>query len=62
MAAVTVRVPGQAGIIEAKQAFLEQAVAHQFNTVTATPTDPNDKARRPSVGDLGARLTTARLA
>jgi hypothetical protein len=38
---------------------MAQAVAHQFNIITATP---NDKVRRPSAGDLGRRQQTATLA
>lgn len=65
MAGVTVTIPGIAAIDEAKQALMAQAVAEQFNIVTANPpasTDPNDQLRRPSVGDLGRPLQTVRLA
>jgi hypothetical protein len=47
-----------AGWIEAKKARLATAVQHQFNIVTAAP---QAKVRRPSAGDLGKRLQTARL-
>jgi hypothetical protein len=62
MAGFTIRIPGQANLVETKAATLAQAVAHQFNLVTATPATPNDKVRRPSAGDLGRPLQTARLA
>jgi hypothetical protein len=54
-----IRIPGTAGVIEARQAQLAQVVAEQFNIVTAAP---QAKPRRASAGDLGKRLTTARLA
>jgi hypothetical protein len=59
MAGVSVKIPGTAGIIEAKAALMAQAVQHQWNIVTAAP---EEKVRRPSAGDLGKRLETARLA
>jgi hypothetical protein len=63
MAGVTVRIPGTAGIIEAKQALMAQAVAHQFNLVTALPAAaPDLLVRKPSAGDRGKPLETARLA
>jgi hypothetical protein len=37
MAGFSVRIPGTAGIIEAKRALMAQAVPHQFNIVTALP-------------------------
>jgi hypothetical protein len=58
MAPVRVRIPGQAGIIEANKARLAAAVQQQFNVVTASP---QNKPRRTSAGDLGKRLQTARL-
>jgi hypothetical protein len=62
MAGVAIRLPGVAGIIEAMAALMAQAVAHQFNVVTAAPAAPNDTVRKPSAGDLGKTLQTARLA
>jgi hypothetical protein len=59
MAGFPVRIPGQAGIIEAKAARMAQAVQHQWNIVTAAP---EEKVRWPSAGDLGKRLQTARPA
>lgn len=59
MAGFTVKLPGQAGIIEAKATLMAQAVAHQLNIVTATP---EEKVHQPSAGDIGKRLQTARLA
>jgi len=59
MAGFSVRIPGQTNIVETKAAMLAQAVAHQFNIVTAAP---EEKVRWPSAGDLGKRLETARLA
>lgn len=59
MAGVTVTIPGTAGIVEAKAALMMQAVQHHWNIATAPP---EDKVRRPSAGDLGKRLQTARLA
>jgi Asp/Glu/hydantoin racemase len=59
MAGVRVTIPGVAGIVEAKAALMAQAVAHQFNIVTAAP---EQKVRQPSAGDIGKRLQTARLA
>jgi hypothetical protein len=56
---VPLKIPGQAGIVEAKKARLAAAVQWQWNVVTATP---QAKPRRPSAGDLGKRLQTARLA
>jgi hypothetical protein len=53
-----VRIPGKAGIIEARKARFAAAVAHQFNVITAPP---KKKIRRPGAGDLGKRLQTARL-
>jgi hypothetical protein len=62
MAGVTVRIPGQANIIETKAALMSPAVAHQFSVITGAPAAPNDKVRKPSAGDIGKRLQTARLA
>jgi hypothetical protein len=47
MAGVTVRIPGQANIIETKAALMSQAVAHQFSVITGAPAAPNDKVRKP---------------
>jgi hypothetical protein len=58
MAGARIKIPGAAGIIEAKKA-LAAAVQFHFNAATAPP---DQKVRRPSAGDLGKRLTTARLA
>lgn len=70
MAGVKVTIPGTAG--PSKKAFMAAAVAHSWNVVTAPPEKPQAvplwarpdeaKPRRASVGDLGKRLTTARLA
>ena len=63
MAGVAVNIPGTAGIVEAKAALMAQAVERQFNIVTASPTAaPDLLVRKPSAGDLGRRLQTARLA
>jgi hypothetical protein len=56
----SIKIPGAAGVIEAKAARLNQIVAEQFDIVNATP-QPEQKVRRPSAGDLGRPLTTARL-
>jgi hypothetical protein len=55
----SIRIPGTAGVIEARKAQLAATVAHHFALVTATP---QEKPRRPSAGDAGKRLATARLA
>lgn len=63
MANVQIKIPGVAGIIEAKQALMAQAVAHQFSLITdAPPAAPEQKVRQPSAGDVGKPLQTARLA
>jgi hypothetical protein len=54
MPSATIKIPGQAGIIEARKALLAQAVQVSWNAVKAEP-------RRQSAGDLGKRLQTARL-
>jgi hypothetical protein len=59
MASVKITIPGTAGIVESKKARLAAAVQWQWNVATAPP---EKKVRRPSAGDLGKRLTTARLA
>jgi hypothetical protein len=59
MAGVKVTIPGVAGMIEHRQAVMAQAVAQSYDAVTAAI---EAKPRRPSAGDLGKRLTTARLA
>jgi hypothetical protein len=52
-----VKIPGT-GTVEAKAARIAQAVQHHWNIATAPPTK---KIRRPSAGDIGKRLQTARL-
>jgi hypothetical protein len=59
MAGVSITIPGVAGTVEAKATAMARAVQQQFDIVTAAP---EQKVRRPSAGDLGKRLTTARLA
>jgi hypothetical protein len=53
------QIPGQAGIVEAKKPRIAQAVQMSWNAVASQPTN---KPRRRSAGDLGKRLQTARLA
>jgi hypothetical protein len=60
MAGITVQIPGTANLIESRQALMNQAIAEQFNIVTATPS-PDAKVRPPSASNLGRPLTTARL-
>jgi hypothetical protein len=72
MAGVRITVPGIGGQIEAKKARMAAAVAHSWNVVAAPPAKPQAmplwkqpdeaKPRRASLGDLGKRLQTARLA
>jgi hypothetical protein len=59
MAGVRIKIPGTAGIVEAKAARIAQAVCQSWQIVTAKP---KKKVRWPSAGDLGRRLQTARLA
>ena len=59
MAGVSVKIPGTAGIVEAKAAQLAAAVQFHWDVATAPP---EKKVRWPSAGDLGKRLQTARLA
>ena len=59
MAGVRIKIPGPAGTVEAKAARIAQAIQHHWNVVTATP--QAKPPRRPSAGDLGKRLQTARL-
>jgi hypothetical protein len=59
MAGVKITIPGVGGQIEAKKARIDAAVKWQRNLATASP---EKKVRRPSAGNLGKRLTTARLA
>jgi hypothetical protein len=62
MASVTVRVPGQAGVVEAKAAQLAAAVQWHWNAASGPVTAlPQAMPRRPSAGDLGRPLQTARL-
>jgi len=56
---VPLKIPGPAGIVEAKAARIAQAVQYHWNVATAPPTK---KVGWPSAGDLGKRLRTARLA
>jgi hypothetical protein len=58
MAPVRIKIPGTAGIVEAKKARMDRAVRQAWNAVTATP---GQKVRKPSAGNLGKRLQTARL-
>ena len=53
-----IKIPGTAGIVEAKKALMAAAVQHQWNVYTATP---QATQRRAGAGDLG-RLQTVRLA
>ena len=47
MLGVSVKIPGTAGIVEAKKARLAAAVEHQFNIVTAAPrkAPPGERGR-----------------
>jgi hypothetical protein len=58
MAGVRVTIPGVGGQIEARKARIDAAVKFHWNLATVKP---EKKVRRPSAGDLGKRLTTARL-
>jgi hypothetical protein len=58
MASVRVKIPGIGGQIEAKKARIDAAVKWHWNLATAPP---EKIVRRPSAGDLGKRLQTARL-
>jgi hypothetical protein len=58
----SVQIPGTANVIEARQQLMNQAIAEQFNIVTATPAgNPDTVLRPPSASNLGRPLTTARL-
>jgi hypothetical protein len=57
MAGVRIKIPGTAGIVEAKAARIAQAVQWHWNIATAPPAK---KIRWPSAGDF-KRLQTARL-
>ena len=59
MAGVRIKIPGTAGIVEAKAARIAQTVQHHWKIATAAPIK---KVRWPSAGNLGKRLQTARLA
>jgi hypothetical protein len=56
MAGVGIRIPGQAGLAQARKARMAAAIRWQWNVATAPP---EKKIRWPSAGDLGKRLTTA---
>lgn len=59
-----IRLPGAAGTIESRKQLMAQVVAQHFAIATAQPAPTatlEQKVRRPSAGDLGKRLTTARL-
>jgi hypothetical protein len=58
MAPVRIKIAGTAGVVEAKKARMAQAVRQSWNIVTATPA----QKVRPTAGNLGKRLQTARLA
>jgi hypothetical protein len=67
---ISLKIPGTAGIVEKRQALLPQSVLDQFANLamavpipaTLSPDANADKLRRPSVGDLGKRLTPIGLA
>jgi hypothetical protein len=64
MAGVNVKLPGVAGVIEARQQLMAQAVADQFANFSpmTVPVPNSEKLRRPMAGDLGKRLTPIGLA
>jgi hypothetical protein len=53
-----IKIAGTAGIVESKKARMDRAVRQAWNIVTATPAKIQ---RKPSAGNLGKRLQTARL-
>jgi hypothetical protein len=64
MAGVQVTIPGQAGVLESRQALMNQAIAEQFNIFSPPPVPngtPDARVRQPSARDLGRPLTTTRL-
>jgi hypothetical protein len=71
MPSATIKIPGQAGVIEANRARLAAAVQQSWIALHAPPSKPQamplwkqDEVkpnRRTSAGDLGKRLQTARL-
>jgi hypothetical protein len=58
MAGVPAKIPGTAGIVEAKAARVAQAVQWHWNVATAPP---ERKVRWPSAGDLGKPIADSEV-